>query len=995
MPYRITWTPELIARFWDGVAQSAALDAMSFENLAGLVLIEQLQPWLTAGARCLNFGGGSGRLTRLLVEAGIPTAHFEPSVNRAQLVAQELQDHPLFLGCIGLDTATTFDVVICTEVIEHILEGERDVFMAALASAVAPGGRLILTTPYNENLGNSMVYCPVCDSTFHRWQHQRAWDIPELRTLLAHWHMEEEWIGLVGYDDIGPIREFNLKYRLREPWGRMYDLADGTRIPVLGSGDRIFFVGRRVGHLVETAAASVLANVRDSTEPPLFVARPAVAETVQAHDVQAKPHTIDARSLLVRQLQQGLQQVVARGAYPIVVTPKSLQGVVRDAPVVVLGDAFFDPLAVRSQSNGDGTSDTIENSPGGRSDTDAVLVFPGDLSELQHAFEAGLLPQPPSAMVLHEGKWEQVRLRAPSPRQAATHDDYPTLARAWRKVLDRFEPDAIESLRKKIWIRQLQPMVDRREQAILNTLLHPGEFPYRLRSVIEGRILLGIGSLSSGGAERQILNTARGLRERGIRDVHLLVEYLYDSEANAFHLETAREAVASLDVVPASDAGAIGWARQHPMFLDVLTPGLVERIVAAGKVIRRLSPEVVQLSLDWTNITLGIAAVLAGVPHIFISGRNLAPVHFEFFQWFMFPAYRALLKCRNVKLLNNSEAGKYDYAAWLRMNPDDVGVLRNGVRSDHFSCMADGERAAARQALGIADDVPVIAGAFRLSAEKRPFLWLRSAARIKAVRPDTVFLLCGAGPLRDEIERVGRQLGLENNLRMLGTRSDIREIFAAADIVMQTSLQEGTPNTLIEAQALGVAVVTTPAFGAAEAVEHGVTGVVVKSDRPSTIAQAALRILGDNEFRARLAQTGPEFIERRFGFKRMIDDTLLTYTDAGVAWAADALPDELKYRHAMALTQMYAEQGHAYVIDMPEEWAAFTDEAGRSTRSPVEVLEDGKRLGPAHTPHDVIRTTGRGAFSHWANKLYFSTSDNSDPISNGREYKAVVFRANR
>ena len=52
----------------------------------------------------------------------------------------------------------------------------------------------------------------------------------------------------------------------------------------------------------------------------------------------------------------------------------------------------------------------------------------------------------------------------------------------------------------------------------------------------------------------------------------------------------------------------------------------------------------------------------------------------------------------------------------------------------------------------------------------------------------------------------------------------------------------------------------------------------------------------------------------------------------------------------------------------------------------VVVLEDGRPLGPAHAVHATIREQGRGAFSHWLDQVYFSSSDGSDPRSNGREY---------
>ena len=59
-------------------------------------------------------------------------------------------------------------------------------------------------------------------------------------------------------------------------------------------------------------------------------------------------------------------------------------------------------------------------------------------------------------------------------------------------------------------------------------------------------------------------------------------------------------------------------------------------------------------------------------------------------------------------------------------------------------------------------------------------------------------------------------------------------------------------------------------------------------------------------------------------------------------------------------------------------------------KSPVRLYEDGKPLGPAHSVHDDISKHGHGRFSHWGKIFIFSTSDNSDPNTNGREYWAVI-----
>src|SRR5262249_45353549 len=152
----------------------------------------------------------------------------------------------------------------------------------------------------------------------------------------------------------------------------------------------------------------------------------------------------------------------------------------------------------------------------------------------------------------------------------------------------------------------------------------------------------------SGGAERQLINTAEGLVQRGFDDVHILVNNLHDDPASSFYLERAKTFARSVHATPKPDVAIDPWVLQRPDLRAALPDGITALILSDAKVIRELAPEVVHCNLDWTNITVGMAAVLAGVPHVFVSGRNLSPRYFAFFQWFMYPCYRALARCAGV-----------------------------------------------------------------------------------------------------------------------------------------------------------------------------------------------------------------------------------------------------------------------------------------------------------------------------------------------------------
>ncbi|MFN0122588.1 MAG: hypothetical protein ACKV2V_18990 [Blastocatellia bacterium] len=87
------------------------------------------------------------------------------------------------------------------------------------------------------------------------------------------------------------------------------------------------------------------------------------------------------------------------------------------------------------------------------------------------------------------------------------------------------------------------------------------------------------------------------------------------------------------------------------------------------------------------------------------------------------------------------------------------------------------------------------------------------------------------------------------------------------------------------------------------------------------------------------------------------------------------------------------EKGHAFVAQVPGSRYRLPlrgDDAIDSKRSTLELYENGRRFEVPHSGHDDIREKGLGVYSHWGNYLYFSTSDNSDPRTNGRVYNGVV-----
>ncbi len=393
-------------------------------------------------------------------------------------------------------------------------------------------------------------------------------------------------------------------------------------------------------------------------------------------------------------------------------------------------------------------------------------------------------------------------------------------------------------------------------------------------------ILLACGSLAPGGTERQVVTTARGLAEcHGLR-VEIVCMFL-NPPPLGFYRPLLDESIVSVSelapIGPSDDAATHGDERALGELAAIL-PRELRDVVRYVELFRACRPSIVHTWLDEINAKAGIAALIAGVPKIVLSARSVAPTNFRLFQPYMAPSYRLLLEHPRVKLLNNSAAGARDYAQWLKWPASAIRVVRNGIDpSAVHRVQIDAARHRLRDRLGIAPDGLVVGTVIRLSEEKRPLLWVESAAALVTSHPSCHFVVVGDGDLASPVRALAETLGIAPRCHFVGQQPDTYEWIGGFDVFLLTSRKEGLPNVLLEAQALGVPVVTTDAGGAGEALVPGTTGWIVEPGGADHIAAALRRVLDQPQWRAAVRRDGPKFVASQFGLDRMVAETLDVY----------------------------------------------------------------------------------------------------------------------
>ncbi len=135
---------------------------------------------------------------------------------------------------------------------------------------------------------------------------------------------------------------------------------------------------------------------------------------------------------------------------------------------------------------------------------------------------------------------------------------------------------------------------------------------------------------------------------------------------------------------------------------------------------------------------------------------------------------------------------------------------------------------------------------------------LRAFAMVRAVHPDAELVVAGSGPLRAELEALARELGIAGAVRFTGRvdNQGMAALYHEADAMLNPTLIDNTPNSVIEALACGVPVVSTRVGGVPYLVEDGKTALLVGAGAPREMADAVLRLAADPQLAAALRERG-------------------------------------------------------------------------------------------------------------------------------------------
>lgn len=239
---------------------------------------------------------------------------------------------------------------------------------------------------------------------------------------------------------------------------------------------------------------------------------------------------------------------------------------------------------------------------------------------------------------------------------------------------------------------------------------------------------------------------------------------------------------------------------------------------------------------------------------------------------------------RSSGIIAISDIQKDELAHTYKICPaDKIQVIPLGFDLDPFNQDQEAKRAGFRRRYGIADDEIAIGIVGRIVPVKNHALFVAAAADVlKHTGQKLRFVVVGDGDMRGAMEnqfRIARidytyfpEHARQAQAICTSWQTEMDEVFAGLDIIALTSYNEGTPVSLIEAQAASRPVVSTAVGGVADIVAEGKTGFIVPPNDITAFSKALLRLTEDISLRKCLASQGRAHVAEKFSYQRLVHD---------------------------------------------------------------------------------------------------------------------------
>lgn len=298
-------------------------------------------------------------------------------------------------------------------------------------------------------------------------------------------------------------------------------------------------------------------------------------------------------------------------------------------------------------------------------------------------------------------------------------------------------------------------------------------------------------------------------------------------------------------------------------------------IFALRRALKEAKPDIIHVCLPDAVIIGTIAARLAGVKRVVIHEQN---TH-KFYSWKLNAAFAFARSLADLTIAYSDTLEDELFGAHhiLRTPIERIEhrsyTIYNAIRTDNVAKVnTEGTRRAKRAELGISDDDILLFTAARLVDWKGHAYLIEAFADVITACPNAKLRIAGEGPQESELTALIRKHGLEDSVLLLGPRTDVYELLAAADIFPQAyAYPEGFSSITLgmsgmEAMAFGLPVVASRYPALYEGIEDGKNVLLVEPRDVAGLSGALMSLCKDSTLRMRIGSAARRYVEERFSY---------------------------------------------------------------------------------------------------------------------------------
>lgn len=230
------------------------------------------------------------------------------------------------------------------------------------------------------------------------------------------------------------------------------------------------------------------------------------------------------------------------------------------------------------------------------------------------------------------------------------------------------------------------------------------------------------------------------------------------------------------------------------------------------------------------------------------------------------------------KIITTGESIKDNMIERNNFNPDKIVSIPTGINLEIFKAGKTG--ANIRRTLNIPARAPLIGMVSVLRSWKGHIYLIEAIPEVVKKFPNTRFLIVGDGPYKDVIEEKIKETGIGKYIIMTGHREDIPEMLSAIDfLVFPSYANEGVPQAVLQAFAMGKTVIASNVGSVSEVVLNNKTGILIPSRNSSVLAKRIIELLKDKDKRKKMSFAGRKLVESGYSIEAMLNKIEKLYNE--------------------------------------------------------------------------------------------------------------------